>query len=337
LALAILVALGAAGAPPPSPGSDRPIPVILATDIGDEIDDTWALVMLLRSPELTLRLVMTEHGDTVYRARLVARLLETAGRSDVPIGIGIRQSKGAGPQAEWVRDYDLGRYPGRVHEDGVQALIHTVMGSSMPLTLIAIGPAPTLRAALEREPRLAPRLRFVGVYGSLRRGDQGRSGPEAEWNVKADVAAARAILAASWREAIVTPLDTSAQVSLDGENYAAIRDAPDPLLRALMENFRVWCRHTDTCVEQSGHLARKSTTLYDTVAIYLASDEALVRTETLGVRVTDEGLTLPDRKARPVTWATAWRSPAAFASHLSHRLRGDYAGPGARVKQKLEP
>jgi hypothetical protein len=34
-------------------------PVILDTDIGDDIDDTWALAMLLKSPELDLKFVTT--------------------------------------------------------------------------------------------------------------------------------------------------------------------------------------------------------------------------------------------------------------------------------------
>ena len=37
----------------------KKIPVILDTDIGDDIDDTWALALLLRCPELDPRLVVT--------------------------------------------------------------------------------------------------------------------------------------------------------------------------------------------------------------------------------------------------------------------------------------
>jgi inosine-uridine nucleoside N-ribohydrolase len=44
--------------------TDRSIPVILDTDIGGDIDDTWALAMMLRSPELDVKLVVTDTGDT---------------------------------------------------------------------------------------------------------------------------------------------------------------------------------------------------------------------------------------------------------------------------------
>lgn len=35
------------------------IPVVLDTDLGSDIDDTWALAMLLRSPELDVKLILT--------------------------------------------------------------------------------------------------------------------------------------------------------------------------------------------------------------------------------------------------------------------------------------
>jgi inosine-uridine nucleoside N-ribohydrolase len=54
--------------------------------------------------------------------------------------------------------------------DGVQALIDAIMASKDPVTPIAFGPAPNLEVALQREPRLAQRARFVGMYGSLYRG-----------------------------------------------------------------------------------------------------------------------------------------------------------------------
>src|SRR5262245_26985702 len=98
VALMLLLAAELAAAAP------RRIPVILDTDIGDDIDDTWALVLALKSPDLDLKLVVTDYGNTEQRARLVARVLELAGRTDIPIGIGSKENDEPGPQAEWVKD-----------------------------------------------------------------------------------------------------------------------------------------------------------------------------------------------------------------------------------------
>lgn len=326
VALAATTATAAPAVPAPAAKAPR-IPVILATDIGDDIDDTWALALLLRSPELDLRLVVTDYGDTAYRARLVAKLLEVAGRSDVPVGVGLRQADKGGAQAGWLGDYALARYKGKVHEDGVAALVDTVMASSEPMTLIAIGPPPTLHAALQREPRIAAKLRLAGMYGSLREGYAVGSKPEPEWNVKAAPAAARALLAAPWAGSLVTPLETCGRVVLTGERYARVRASRDPLVRAVVENYRLWCPKQEWCRSDPKNVAEQSSTLFDTVAVYLAFAHDLLSVESLGVKVGDDGMTTPDPAARPLGWATSWKDKAAFEELLATRLAGPSPKP----------
>ena len=160
--------------PAPDKPSTGPIPVVLATDIGDDINDTWALGLLLRSRELDLKLVMTEYGKARYRAKLLAKFLQTTGHAHVPIGIGPDiEPRGEGGQAAWVKDYDLGSYPGAVHSDGIQALVDTLMRSPTPVTVICIGPLPNVAAALAREPRIAQHARLAGMDGSVRLGYDG--------------------------------------------------------------------------------------------------------------------------------------------------------------------
>ena len=173
------------------------VPVILATDIGDDIDDTWALGFLLRCPELNLKLVLGEYGKSQYRAKLIAKFLQTVGRPDIPVGLGAdTDPRGQGAQAGWIRNYDLNSYPGPLHRDGVQAAIDTINQSREPVTVICIAPMPNLAAALARDPQIARRARFVGMCGSLRVGYDGRKPVSAEWNVKADVTACQAVFAA---------------------------------------------------------------------------------------------------------------------------------------------
>src|ERR1700743_1499839 len=59
--------------------------VIFDTDIGDDIDDAYALGLLLRSPEVQVIGVTTAFEDTHLRARLAERFLKAAGRGDVPV------------------------------------------------------------------------------------------------------------------------------------------------------------------------------------------------------------------------------------------------------------
>ena len=147
----------------------KKIPVILDTDIGDDIDDTWAIAMMLKSPELDVKLNTTDVGNTTYRTKIIAKMLEIGKRTDIPLGIGLHLKDKLGAQAQWIEGYDLSKYPGKVHEDGVSALIDTIMKSPEQITLICIGPVPNISAALEREPGIEAaigdyRIVFVGLF-----------------------------------------------------------------------------------------------------------------------------------------------------------------------------
>ena len=311
------VSAGCALAAARAPGK---IPVILDTDIGDDIDDTWALALLLKSPEVDLRLVVGDQGKSLYRAKLIAKLLEVAKRTDVRVGIGLDPKDGVGGQAEWVKDYRLESYPGKVHADGVQAIIDTIMKSSTPVTLIAIGPVPNLLAALEREPRIAQKARFVGMHGSVRKGYGGKNTIDAEYNVKANAKACQKVFTAPW-EMTITPLDTCGLVHLRGEKFKTVRDSTDPLAAALIENYRLWAK------KQRKEDLDASSTLFDTVAVYLAFADALCKMETLGIRVADDGRTLIDEKAKTMRVATEWKDMAAFEDLLVKRVTGTAPRP----------
>ena len=142
-----------------------PIPVILDTDIGFDVDDVWALAFLLRCPEVDVKLIVTDTGDTHYSASLVAKLLEVAGRTDIPVGVGIPLDASARTHSEWLGDYQLQDYPGTVYLDGVGAICHTVMSSPATVSIISIGPVPNIAAALAREPRIVNNSKFVGMHG----------------------------------------------------------------------------------------------------------------------------------------------------------------------------
>jgi inosine-uridine nucleoside N-ribohydrolase len=305
-----------AGRRAPAQVERLPLPVILATDIGDDIDDTWALGFLLKCPELDLKLVMTEYGKSEYRAKLLGKFLEKTGHAGIPIAVGPdAEPRGDGAQAEWVKNYDLASYPGLVHRDGVGALVDVIMNSPRPVSLICIGPMPNVAAALEREPRIAQRAHFVGMDGSVRLGYGGAKTPSAEWNVKADVPAAKKGLSANW-DITITPLDTCGLVTLDGERYQKMLHATDPVAATIIENYRIWSKAGKTESQAEHH----SSTLFDTVAVYLAFAHQFCRMERLSLRVTDDGSTVIDDHAKQMDVATAWNDLDGFRDLLVNRL-----------------
>lgn len=313
-----------------SSSQSEKIPVIFDTDICDDIDDTWALALLVQSPEFDIKLITTEVGNTASKAKTVAKFLETVGRTDIPIGIGVQQHQGHHRQDAWAKDYDLSSYPGPVYRDGVQALIDTIMKSDKPIKVIAVGPLPNIAAALEREPKIAQKARFVGMHGSVRRGYGGSVEPSAEYNVRAAAKEAQKVFTAPWKMTI-TPLDTCGVVQLKGNKYQQVRKKNSPVARALIENYRAWYRqgilndHKDLSEAElnkrvEDKLNSSSTTLFDTVAVYLAMSTDLAKMEELGIRVTDDGYTRIEESAKMVSCATEWKDLGAFEDFLVERL-----------------
>ena len=298
-------------------GKSGKIPVILDTDICDDIDDTWALALLLQSPEFDVKLVTTAVGDTPAKTKVVAKFLQTAGRTDIPIGTGVVGDMNKGhKQDEWVKDFDLSKYAGKIYPDGVQAMIDTIMKSPEPITLIAVGPLPNVAAALEREPNIAKKARFVGMHGSVHRGYGGSPKPQREYNVVAFIKASQTVFTADW-DMTITPLDTCSLVVLKGDKYKKVLDSANPVAKAVIENYRVWLKSGKM---NEADVNVRSSTLFDTVAVYLAIKTDLLEMENLGIRVTSDGMTAIDEKAKLINCATKWKDLGAFEDFLVERL-----------------
>ena len=291
--------------------------LVIDTDIGTDIDDTWALAFALRCPELDLRLVTTSTGDPVDRAALVADLLAAGGRQDVPIGVG---SPGGGDLDQPLRGVAgseaLDGHPGGVH-DGVTAMVEAIEGATTEVTVIALGPLTTVAAALQRRPEIAHRARLVGMHGSLRVGYRGEPGPVPEYNVATDVDAARRVFAAPW-ECTLTPLDTCGSAVLRGEGYRRVLAGGDHdrLLAAVLAQHRTWL----DAVGLPELYDQATTPLYDTVAVHLAYDESLVDIEPVGVSIDDDGTMRPSDDGPTLRLATSWRDRNGFLEHLAGRL-----------------
>ncbi|NKB71222.1 MAG: nucleoside hydrolase [Candidatus Latescibacteria bacterium] len=296
------------------------IPVLFDTDIGSDIDDTWALALLLRCPELDIKLVTTDRGRPHYRAQLACQILEADGRADLPVGLGPEWNGQTGQtrQQPCADGYDLATYPGGIIEDGVQAMIDIILAAPEPITVIAIGPLPTVAAALQRQPRIAENARFIGMHGALRLGHKrSRDQVVAEANVVNDPAACQAVFAAPW-PVTITPLDSCGIVQLEGDKHRRVVESNDPLAREVIANYQTWW--TNGGGNDPQRWQRESSILFDTVAVYLAFAEDLLVMEDLPVRVTDDGYTRIEDGARTARCATGWQNLGAFEDLLVDRL-----------------
>ncbi len=300
------------------------VPVILDTDIGDDIDDTWALNMLLGSPEVNLKLIVTSTNDTERKTRLVAKILEAVGRMDVPIGTGVKQNDRTINQEAWLGDYSLDHYSGVVHEDGIGEMINLINQSPEPIVLCVIGPQPNIAAALERDPSIAKKARVVSMAGSVYIGYNGKEKPSPEYNVAHDVASARTVFAAPW-EITYASLDICGTLRLQGERYEAVASSDNPRAAVTIANYDQWAN-------RKNYPANSSSILFDTAAAYLTFSEKLCDVETIDLSIDDKGNTVPDdAKGRPVRCALRWTDRDAFEQLLVKALTGPTDRDSRRV------
>jgi inosine-uridine nucleoside N-ribohydrolase len=299
------------------------IPIILDTDLGSDIDDHWALAMILGSPELDLRLVTVGSGDTRYRAQLAAAMLVAGGRADVPIGIGPSTVLPSTIETQVMPDsaaeYRLLDYTGVVHDDGVGALVDAIMSSPQPVTLLTIGPVTNVAAALEREPRIVENSRVISMAADIRGGDG------VEWNVLGDVPAFRSLMASEW-DLTLSPIDTCGLIYLEGERYPPLRDSSSPLIATIMRAYREWHRRNAGWdvevfdVEAYCNPDERTSILFDTLPVYLAYGHGYVDVEELPLGVDDQGLVKEVPNGRPTRVAITWRDLDGYLDHLTQRL-----------------
>lgn len=69
---------------------NKPVKIILDTDIGDDIDDVFALALTLHSPEIELLGVTTVFRNAYQRAQAAMELISYY-KVDIPVFAGVDQ------------------------------------------------------------------------------------------------------------------------------------------------------------------------------------------------------------------------------------------------------
>jgi len=227
------------------------IPVVVDLDIGDDIDDSFALALLLASPEFDIRGISTAWGDTALRARLVNRLLRELGRDDVSVAEGVvTTSQTAFTQARWASGphrpgtADGTPTPAATVGASVDFLLRQAALQPGQLTLLALGPLTNVAAAIRRDPQGFRLFKQVVLMGGSVREGYSKSDylparpPDAEYNIVADIAAAQTVFE-SGAPIVMMPLDATA-VRLDDQRRAALFAHGSVMTDALTLMYQQW-------------------------------------------------------------------------------------------------
>ncbi|MCP4416707.1 MAG: nucleoside hydrolase, partial [Chloroflexi bacterium] len=151
--------------------------IIIDTDPG--IDDAMAIFFALQSPELEVLGVTAVfgNGDVTNTASNAVRILETAGRGDIPVaagantplvipqrfngGMSVHGRDGLGNAGE-----QLPQSRGQpVSQHAAAFIVETVLVHPGKITLVPIGPLTNIALALRLEPAIVDAVKGVSLMG----------------------------------------------------------------------------------------------------------------------------------------------------------------------------
>jgi len=253
--------------------------IIIDTDIGDDIDDAFAVALALRSPELQILGVTTTFGDTETRAKLVDRLLGEAGRQDIPVAIGKpSQVKSTFTQRAYAEG---GHFARASHPAAADFILEQIRRNPHEITLVCIGPLMNVGAIIDHDPQTFRQLKSVVMMGgSIERGFgdpySKPSPPQPEWNILSDIPSAQKLFT-SGVPIYLMPLD-STQLKLDEVKREFLFRQGTPLTDALTLLYHQWGQQTPT--------------LFDPMTIAFIDDQSLCPVQPMSIHVDDRGMTV---------------------------------------------
>ena len=265
--------------------SSNPELVFIDTDVGDDIDDAFALALAVQSPELHIVGITTTFGDTQLRARLLHRFLAETGHPEIPVA--------AGPQTSHTGGFTQAHYARWAAADAVASttaatlFAQQVRAHPHAVTLIALGPLTTVEHLIDNDPATFHLLRRVVMMGgSIDRGygspypdPPGTTPPGAdpEWNILNGISGARKLLA-SGVPVVLMPLD-STQLPLDDVRRGTLFAHGSHLTDTLTLLYHQWAITTPT------------PTLFDPLTVAYLLQPSLCAMQPMHLTVDDKGYT----------------------------------------------
>lgn len=248
--------------------------VILDTDIGDDIDDAYALTLLATRPGVKLLGVTTAWGQTRERAELAAKLLHVIGRDEVPVHAGRRGEAKVREQYGWARGY---RSRSLKDEPAVSFLKRQIERAPGEVTLIAVGPLTNVGDLFSQYPETARKLKGLFIMGgAVHVGYNNQPPAQPEWNIKCDPPAARTVFG-SGVPLVMAGLEATTMMKFDQPLQRRLFARGTPATDALAALTVLWGGGTPT--------------LFDTVAVARALGQQFADEEPLHIVVEPDGLT----------------------------------------------
>lgn len=224
--------------------------MVIDTDGG--VDDAVAILWAATRQEIDLLAITVVHGNVECQvaAENVCRVLELAGRNDVPVYLGEALPLPGAPAlrpADFVHGADgLGNTnrpkasQSPLEGDGIAALIDVVKKHPGEISLVTVGPLTNVARAIQRDASFAGAVKELVVMGGAVT-VPGNALPAAEANIAHDPEAARIVVSAPWAmPPLLVGLDITHRATFTESMLREIESASNPYARFLAAPLRFY-------------------------------------------------------------------------------------------------
>ena len=259
--------------------------IILDTDIGDDIDDAWALATCIRHPDLDLVGVTTVLSDTELRAAQARHILEVAGVEGVEVAAGSRDKLDRivpirrNNQADVLSAEDEKRLrQGRT--DAIRFLAEKARETD-DLVLIPVGPITNIARFIMEFPEDFDRIAGLVIMGGHVMPD--REGPE--YNAGADPRATKTVFACG-KPVTMIGLDVTLKCRMTQDDLDAIKGKNTPLGNTIIRMTELW---QEAGRRGSPDAPLRMPVVHDPLAVLVAADPSLVTLEPMHIEIDEQG------------------------------------------------
>lgn len=219
--------------------------IIFDTDIGDDIDDAFALSFALKSPEFEILGVTTVFKNTFLRGKIAKHMLDLVDKSDIGVYLGIDEPL----NSEIIRwDYETEEYEGKIkirhYTDemtnaklckmhAVDYILKTIKDHPNEITLVALGPLTNVAQAYLKDPETFLKVKQIVLMGGQLKGTY------PEWNIKVDPEAAKIVFGLNIPIKMIG-LDVTTLCKIDDAMIESFSKLSHPIDQLTYKMLKIW-------------------------------------------------------------------------------------------------
>ena len=268
--------------------------VILDTDIGDDIDDSFALLLLLESHKFNCLGVTTVFRNSLKRAKMAKQLIRSLGY-DIKVYRGIDNplkqnidhliSKEIKEKEKYDEDgkyifpqYDKSMENEKVEdENAVDFIIRMIHLYPHEVTLIPIGPLTNIASAIKKDTTIVPLIKEIRLMGA------GLNLNFVEWNIFCDPDAAKIVFSSNINKIVAVTINVTSLTSLTEEEVNSLKNNNSKAIKLVYEAMMKWFKHYEF----------SSPVMHDPLTVASLIDESIINTQLchLDVDLSKDGYT----------------------------------------------